>query len=89
MAAKEIKDWCNIIRISWIECNPRGTVFRSKDIFSWAANGGVELEPADLKPVSASGREFWRDRLSKALRRLYVRGELEHPGISSHAWRIP
>jgi hypothetical protein len=89
MAAKEIADWCEIIRIQWIGARPSGTIFRSRDVFDWVASGGVELTAADFKVVSASGRQFWRDRLSKALRKLYDRGELIHPGISRHAWRIP
>lgn len=89
MAAKEIADWCEILRVHWIGTRSSGTLFRSRDVFAWVADGGVELSSADLKTVSASGRQFWRDRLSKALRKLHDRGELIHPGISRHAWRIP
>lgn len=89
MAAKEIADWCEIIRVHWIGARPSGAIFRSKDVFDWVASGGVELTTADFKVVSASGRQFWRDRLSKALKKLRDMGELIHPGISRHAWRIP
>ena len=89
MSRKEVDDWCAIIRQEWIKKKPSGTVFRSKQIFSWVAEGGIELSAADIKPVNASGRQTWRDRLSKALKRLANNGELVHPGLSSHAWKIP
>lgn len=67
---------------------PKGAVFRSRDIFSWIADGGIELSDSDLKPINASGRATWRHKLSAALIDLRSSGELMHPGISRHAWRI-
>jgi hypothetical protein len=86
---KEVADWCSIVRQHWIKQKPSGTIFRSKDVFSWAASGAIELSPADKKPINASGREVWRSQLSKALKRLADRRELIHPGISHHAWKVP
>lgn len=89
MERKDVSDWCSIVRQHWIKQKPSGTVFRSKDVFSWVAGGAVELSPADCKPISASGRAVWRHTLSRALKRLADQRELSHPGISSHAWRVP
>jgi len=89
MGDKDVAAWRSIIRQHWIKKNPSGTIFRSKDVFSWVAGGGVELLPADLKPINAAGREIWRHRLSRALKQLADRHELLHPGISRHAWKVP
>lgn len=85
---RDVDAWKSIVR-QWIKDFPSGTIFRSKDIFSWVANGGVTLEPGDLKPINSAGREIWRHRLSRALGQLYRSRELSHPGISSQAWRVP
>jgi hypothetical protein len=87
-AAKDVAAWYRIIHKEWAK-RSSGTIFRSKDVFAWVAEGGVELSPADCKPINASGREIWRHRLSKALGQLADRQELLHPGISRHAWKVP
>lgn len=89
MKAKDVSAWQSIIRQNWINTRPSGTVFRSKDVFAWVANGAIELSQADKKPINASGRELWRHRLSRALRSLADRRELLHPGMSKHAWLVP
>lgn len=86
---KDVATWSSIVRQHWVKQKPSGTVFRSKDVFSWVANGGVELSTADLRPIDASGRQLWRHRLSRALKRLADQRELLHPGISRHAWMVP
>jgi hypothetical protein len=86
--AKDVAAWKSILR-QWIKKFPSGTIFRSKDVFSWVADGGVDLNPGDLKPINNAGREIWRHRVSRALKQLHGTRELSHPGISSHAWRIP
>lgn len=86
--AKDVAAWKSILR-QWIKRFPSGTIFRSKDVFSWVADGGVDLNPGDLRPINNAGREIWRHRVSRALKQLHGTRELSHPGISSHAWRIP
>lgn len=86
--AKNVATWKLILR-RWVKGLPSGTIFRSKDVFSWVSGGGVELTLGDLKPVNSSGREVWRHRLSRALSQLHASRELSHPGISSQAWRVP
>lgn len=86
--ARNVDTWKSIIR-QWIKRFPSGTIFRSKDVYSWVASGGVELSQGDLKPLGGTGREVWRHRLSRALCQLNRGQELLHPGISSQAWRVP
>jgi hypothetical protein len=87
--ALDVSAWSALIREHWIKNHPSGEIFRSKDVFSWVEEGGVQLSPADLKPINAAGRQIWRHRLSRAMRRLADRRELIHPGISRQAWMVP
>ncbi|MEB3169078.1 MAG: hypothetical protein VKK97_10155 [Synechococcaceae cyanobacterium] len=87
MNARTSSDWRDLLR-QWLATMPSGRVFKSRDAFAWAEQA-CPAAPCELKPVNASGRPIWRHRLSIALRDLYATGELQHPGIAAHTWRVP
>lgn len=78
-------DWVAILR-DWLSSKPSGFVFKSRDVFLWAASA-VPLSRDDRRRIGQ--REAWRIQLSSALSDLHRSGELIHPSYSSYAWMIP
>lgn len=86
--SRNVAEWQRVAR-QWLKSKPSGFVFKSREIYAWVADGGVELLPGDLQPLSGSDRPLWRHRLSLALYKLRCNRELLHPGISRHILMVP